>query len=47
MQELNALGNGMQELSAAEVDEVSGGFFFVLLAFDIAILAYDAYGYSR
>lgn len=38
----------MQELNMQEVDQVGGGFLFVaLLAFDVAILAYDAYLISQ
>lgn len=38
----------MQELNAVEVEEVSGGVLFVaLLAFDVAIIAYDAYLISK
>jgi hypothetical protein len=35
------------ELTQAETEQVEGGFFFVLLAFDVGILAYDAYKLSR
>lgn len=36
--------NGLEVLSEQEVDEVSGGFLPLLLgAFDLAIIAYDAY----
>ena len=39
--------NAMKEITPAQAEEVNGGFFFLLLAVDVAILAYDAYQLSK
>lgn len=37
----------MKQISNQEAKRVGGGFFFVLLAFDVAIWGYNAYRISR